>query len=337
MKAMHLMRISRRTVLGSALGALSGVPARAAGPAPWCVAFSPDGRTVASGWDDGAVRRWRMPGGDPLPALRGHTDAVFGVACARDGRIVSCGRDTPQVRVWDAAAAKTVLTLDPHDRWTWSARPSPDGKRLATCGGDAMVRVWDLETGARLAELRGHQGAVKRLAWTPDGKRVVSVGDDTLVHVWDAGTGADLHAMAGHTSWLEGVACGPHGLAVTVSGDGTVRAWDLDQARPLRTFAGTVRDLACVALSADGEWAATGAADGALRLWRVSTGAETARWEFPSGVLDVQFSPDGRNLVAAYREGTVRAGPCFAPGAPAGTPSQGTSGFAALRPEQPAK
>lgn len=296
---------TRRALLTGTLATLCGHRSWAAEPSPWCVAFAPDGKSLASGWDDGLIRRWHVEDGTPLPTLRGHADAVFGIAFATNGRLISCGRDTPQVRVWEVASGKTLRTLDPHERWTWCARPSPDGKRLATCGGDSVVRLWELETGARLAELRGHRGTVKRLAWTPDGTRVVSVGDDTLVHVWDAATGADLHALGGHTSWLEGTACGPDGLAVTAGGDGSVRAWDVKRGKPLRTFAGAVRDLSCIALSGDGAWAATGDVGGAVRLWRVDTGAETARREVPSGVLDVQFSPDGQLLASAHRGGRL--------------------------------
>jgi hypothetical protein len=111
------------------------------------VAYSPDGRQIASGSEDKTVRVWDSATGQILLALTGHTGPVTSVAYCADGRRIASGSHDNTVRVWDAATGQPLLTLEGHKRAVTSVASSPDGMRIASGSEDGTVRVWDLNSG----------------------------------------------------------------------------------------------------------------------------------------------------------------------------------------------
>jgi WD40 repeat protein len=157
------------------------------------VAFSPDGRRLASGWDDGIVRIWDV--NDPAPEARelpGHDGAVVRVVFLPDGRLASAGGRSAdsgtsglgEVKIWDLSTRR-VLDLRGHTGLVNGLARSPDGRRLATGSEDRTVKLWDTTTGAEVFTLRGHTGDVLCVAFSPDGRRIASGGFDHTVRVWD--------------------------------------------------------------------------------------------------------------------------------------------------------
>ncbi|KAA6411567.1 MAG: hypothetical protein FRX48_04847 [Lasallia pustulata] len=272
------------------------------------VAFSPDGKQLASGSGDKTVRIWDAATGATLQTLEGHSDSVCAVAFSPDGKQLASGSGDKTVRIWDAATGATLQTLEGHSDWVSAVVFSPDGKQLASGSYDKTVRIWDAATGATLQTLEGHSDWVRAVAFSPDGKQLASGSGDKTVRIWDAATGATLQTLEGHSGSVCAVAFSPDGKQLASgSYDKTVRIWDAATRATLQTLEGHSDWVSAVAFSPDGKQLASGSGDKTVRIWDAATGATLQTLEGHSdSVCAVAFSPDGKQLASGSGDKTVR-------------------------------
>jgi WD40 repeat protein len=268
------------------------------------VAFSPDGRRLASVSQDGTVKVWDVATGQEFLSLKGHDSVAF----SPDGRrLASVGQDET-VKIWDAATGQEFRTLKGHRTWVMSLAFSPGGGRLASASSDQTVKLWDVATGQESLTLKGHTGTVTSVVFSPDGRRVASAGRDGTVRVWGATTEREFFTLKGHTGEAASVAFSPDGRRLASAGqDQTVKVWDATTGQESFTLKGHTGAVTSVAFSPDGRRVASASADQTVKLWDVATRHQSLTLNGHTGaVTSVAFSPDGRCLASASADQTVK-------------------------------
>jgi WD40 repeat protein len=272
------------------------------------VAWSPDGRTLASGSSDRTVKLWEAATGKLLATLQGHTGEVYSIAWSPDGKTLASGSDDRTVMLWDAATGKLLMTLQGHAGEVLSVAWSPDGRTLASGSSDWTVKLWEAGTGKLLATLQGHTGEVYSIAWSPDGKTLASGSSDQSVKLWEAGTGQLLSTLQGHADSVLSVAWSSDGKTLASgSSDRTVKLWEAALGKLLATLQGHTGSVYSVAWSADGKTLASGSDDRTVKLWDAATGKLLATLQgHANTVYSVAWSSDGKTLASGSGDKTVK-------------------------------
>ncbi len=208
--------------------------ARTEGETFRCVAFSPDGQTLALGCDDGSIRLWDSSMVRERNRLPGHGGVVRSLSFSPDGRtLVSSGQDR-QILLWDPVRCQRIRSLG-----TAGGNPvqivaySPDGKDLAvgeSSGNEVDVTLIDPATGEVRMRLAGHKAGVFAMAFSPDGEILATAGGDRCIKLWNLKEGKEQITLHDGVGRVKSLAFSVDGEWLAFAGgDCTVRMWDVSR------------------------------------------------------------------------------------------------------------
>ncbi|GAB2857202.1 hypothetical protein GCM10027176_69570 [Actinoallomurus bryophytorum] len=267
------------------------------------VAFSPDGKILATSSSDGSARLWDRATGYSVGESLYSGGSVNAIAFNPDGGHIITGSNNGSLELGSARAnSREAAFFARNGSGVYGVAFSPDGRTVVTAGADHTARLWDFATHRPVGKpFVGHTNAVSSVAFSPDGRTLATGSYDRTARLWDTATHRPVgKPFVGHTNAVSSVAFSPDGKTLaTAGGDFTARLWDTATHSPIGApLTGHTAFVAGVAFSPDGKTLATASGDQTARLWDVATHRQVD--DFVGSTNGVTaFSPDGQTLATA--------------------------------------
>lgn len=296
------------------------------------VAFSPDGKQIASATGYGEIKLWDTTTGEELATsrIRGSGESLAfipggtgfmsgdGFTLTRldtttgekihtiSGSVVALSPDATRIAsaleeqngtitVWDATSGEELRSLTGHISTVRSLAFNHDGTRIASASKDHSVKLWDATSVREIRILRGHTEYVGSVAFSPDGTRIASASYDGTIKLWDSSSCEELLSIPG-----ESFAFNPDGRRMASGNrDGIIKVWDAVNGMEVQSFSGHETGVSAITFSPDGKWIASGSWDHLIKVWDAQSGKELlALRGHGDGVNHLAFTPDGKRIVS---------------------------------------
>ncbi|HLO85643.1 MAG TPA: ribosome assembly protein 4 [Nostocaceae cyanobacterium] len=272
----------------------------------YSVAFSPNGKQLASGSADNSIKIWDIATGQQLQTLSGHSSLVYSVAFSPDGKKLVSGSGDKRIKIWNTTTGKQLQTLSGHFSLVYSVAFSPDGKKLVSGSKDNSIKIWNVATGQQLQTLSSH--SVLSVSFSPDGKKLASGSEDKSIKIWDTTTGKQLQTLNGHGSSVLSISFSPNGKKLAFgSADSNIKIWDINAGKALQTLSGHSSSVQSITFSPNGTKLASGSWDKSIKIWDTTTGKKLQTLSGHSSIVfSVSFSPDGKKLASGSFDKSIK-------------------------------
>ncbi|KAI9039276.1 uncharacterized protein KD926_009718 [Aspergillus affinis] len=297
----------------------------------WRVAFSPDGKQIASGSDDGSIKIWDTTTGSLQKTLSGshpktssgHWKHITALAFLPDSKLMISGNYDGSIMLWDTTAGErqeiadhfgiskvNYSHLQPPEEGGFGLHAgafSTDCKQIAAFGWSrdtTAIMLLDTATWELQKILEGHSQRCLTLAFSSDNRQLVSGSADCTVRLWDTTTGDLQKTLVGHTEMVQSVAFSPDGKQIVSGSNDAVNLWNAATGDLHKTLASDA--ASSVAFSPDSKQIAAGFENGKIHIWDAAGILQKTLERHPGTVMSIAFSPDGKQLVTCSTDSAIK-------------------------------
>ena len=275
------------------------------------IAFTPDGKILASGSHDSNIKLWNVEIGECLQTLAGHTSSIQSVAFNQDGTILASGSNDKTVRLWNIQTGECSI-LQGHTNNITFVSFHPLDEKLITASTenntDNTVKLWNIQNGECLQTFNIPINWLLAIALSHDGKTLVTGSDGNTVKFWDMSNGTLVKTLPDYNSSVWTVALSKDGKTlVTGSEDNTIKVWDIDTGECLQTLREHHQRVWLVDIHPDNQTLLSISEDQKIKLWHIpSRRCLKTLQGYSNWILSLAFSADGKTLASSYQDWKVR-------------------------------
>ncbi len=272
------------------------------------VAFTPDGKTLATGGRDKNVKVWEVKSGQLLKTLQGHTDWVFAVGISPEGNTLVSGSRDFTARVWDLATGKCLREYKGHREGVRAILITADGKRVVTGSDDGTIQIWDINSGTTINKFSVPGGYVLSLAFTPHEARVIAGNQSGSIIILNIHTGQVEREIKAHGPWVTAVCVTPDGKWV-LSGSLEWKAFvhSIETGEKVWDFVGHYGPVYSTLLTQDGKYCFIGTSEKVVEIADMTTGHVIRKLAgHQHKITALALTKDGSVLATGSEDGTAR-------------------------------